>query len=631
MNIIGKTPKVDPVILQNWLPHLKYSKMKRILLLACLLSTFFVAEVAAQCPGCVINVPAGLPADTIYLGAIPDATVGVYYEQDLSFRLPQSTDPVNANDPSIPAGLTIDEITINSLTNVPPGLAWEVDQAVYIPADETDGCIRFCGTPFTADTFVVDVVIDAVVFGITQSASFSMIMVVNPSVSQTEGFSMQNNVGCGAVEVGFTNNVPSNGNAGYSYSWDFGNGTNSSNENPTTVVYDQPGVYVVNYEAEVDTTGYVLTSITVADTDCNDFPTFPDFSTAPDMHIMITNPSGVSIYDSNVFENTFPPISVSGNWPLEDGDYLIEVIDNDSGINGADDDCGTVLFNKFTGPVIDLGSFVLELVIFHPVSTITSSDTVIVYEAPEVPVLIGSATEVCDGEMITLSSSYIDGNTWYLNGEIIQGALDAEFVATEPGTYSVSYTSADGCITISEPMDLIFTDLPTAPAFANNNNLLFVFDEEELPATYELQWYQEGEALEGENGLEYCVTEFGEYALEVTDLLTGCSNVFTQVVALNPNSSCATSTNDSFFNQFDFRLSPNPSSGYLTLQMDSEIQGSLDISLLNISGKREAIAKDSFTNGSYNLELDLTDKAKGVYFLQIVIDDHVWVERIVLF
>jgi len=51
--------------------------MKRILLFACFLSTFFAGQIAAQCPGCVVDVPAGLPEDTIYLGLIPNATVGV--------------------------------------------------------------------------------------------------------------------------------------------------------------------------------------------------------------------------------------------------------------------------------------------------------------------------------------------------------------------------------------------------------------------------------------------------------------------------------------------------------------------------------------------------------------------------
>ncbi len=605
--------------------------MKRILLLACFLSTFFAGQIIAQCPGCLINVPAGLPEDTIYLGAIPNATVGVYYEQDLSFRLPKTTDPVNANDPSIPAGLTIDEITINSLTNVPPGLAWEVDQDIYIPEDETDGCIRFCGTPFTADTFIVDVVIDAVVFGLTQSASFSMLMIVEPSGSQTDGFSMENNIGCGSVEVDFTNNIPSGGNDGYSYVWDFGNGTTSTTENPSTVVYDQAGVYIVNYEAEVDTTGYVLTSITVTETDCDDFPTFPDFSTAPDMHIMITDPGGTLIYDSNVFENTFPPISVSGNWPLEDGDYLLEVIDNDSGVNGADDDCGTVTFNKFTGPVIDIGSFAVELEIFHPVSTIASMDTVIVYEVPEAPILDNSASEVCNGDTIYLTSSYTEGNTWYLDGELIQGALDAELAATIPGLYSVSYASPDGCIAFSDDMSLDFIALPASPAFANNNNLLFVFDEDELPVAYSLQWYQDGEILVGETDLNYCVLEFGEYTLEVTDLSTACTNTFTQVVALSPNNPCTTSINDSYFNQFDFSLSPNPSSGFVVLKMQSELQGNIAISLVSIGGQKQLLAKDNFTSGDYVLELDLSDKAKGVYFLQIVVDEHVWMEKMVLF
>ena len=66
--------------------------------------------------------------------------------------------------------------------------------------------------------------------------------------------------GCSPIQVSFTNNNP--GMA--SYLWDFGNGNMSNAENPTPQIYNNPGTYVVNYEAYSTTnSSYFLTNIEV--------------------------------------------------------------------------------------------------------------------------------------------------------------------------------------------------------------------------------------------------------------------------------------------------------------------------------------------------------------------------------
>ena len=74
------------------------------------------------CPGCQIGLPDGLAADTVFLSAADTGRAGILYDSDLSFRLPKTTDPVHAVDPSVPAGLTISHLTISSVVNLPPGL-----------------------------------------------------------------------------------------------------------------------------------------------------------------------------------------------------------------------------------------------------------------------------------------------------------------------------------------------------------------------------------------------------------------------------------------------------------------------------------------------------------------------------
>lgn len=587
------------------------------------LSLFCSLSLSAQCPGCTIDLPP-LGEDTIWLSDIPDGEVGFYYEEDMSFRLPKTTTPVNANDPSTPAGLTISEITITSLANLPPGIQWEASQTVFDTADETDGCIRLCGTPLVADTFDIQVNIDAIVFGLTQSTSFSVSMVINPAISNTDGFSMTNNIGCGSSSVEFSNNVSSNGLDGFTYAWDFGNGTTSTDENPAPVSYDQPGEYVVSYEATVDTSGYFLTAVTIVEASCNDI-----FGNAPDMSITVNNPDGSNLFETADYENTFPPITHNGFYELTDGAYYMEVIDDD--ISG-DDVCGIISFDKFSNGLITVGDLTVELTILHLTTTVTSTDTVTIYEQPADPIITGSVADfiICEGETMTLSSSYVTNNQWYEDGTPITGGTAVELEVSMAASYYVEYTSPDGCVATSASAEIELTAAPSIPAFVNNNNLLTLFDIDDLPVAYELQWYQDGDVLEGENDIEYCIEETGEYTLEVTDLVTGCSNSFTQSAPHNPNVNCLTSTDD-LLASYEIRLSPNPTSGKMELSLIAPTDGQFNLSILSMDGKQIFSTGERFGTGAYQKTIDITGTVAGIYMVVIEFENAVWTERILVY
>ena len=54
-----------------------------------------------------------------------------------------------------------------------------------------------------------------------------------------------------------------------------------------------------------------------------------------------------------------------------------------------------------------------------------------------------------------LSSSYANGNQWYLDGAAINGATNQTHTATTAGVYTVQHTSSEGCTSpASEPIDL---------------------------------------------------------------------------------------------------------------------------------------------------------------------------------
>ena len=589
-----------------------------------------IGNVQANCPGCTAEIPLSFPEDTLWLSDLPNGELGVFYSEDLSFRMPKTTDPVNAIDPGTPAGFTIKELTLLSITNMPLGLSWEAGQTVYDPSENTDGCLKFCGTPLQSGEFSMLVNVAAKVstgiFEINQTTAFELLLIIEPSTSTTEGFSMTNNIACGSAAVSFQNNISSNSNDGFSYNWDFGNGNNSSTENPGTQLYEEPGVYEVSYEAVIDTAGYFLTNIKVLTSECNDI-----FNGAPDMRIRVYDPDENILFETPTFDNTWPPVEASLFLTIGDGNYQIEVEDDDSGLNLNDDLCGLVNFNKFTTDVIfSTDGFSVELTIQHPITTIQSVDSVYVYEIPESPSIDASAElPICQGDSLWLETNYTENIQWYRDSVLLINEINPFLFASNPGLYRVEYTSEEGCVSSSDWIEVSSIPAPASPAYVNENNLLTLFDPDALPVDYTLQWYQNGVILEGETGLSYCISEFGTYTLLVEDLSTGCFNSFTLTVPYNSNVSCDLSPTEELFAGGTVNIFPNPTSGKFDVNITGSEAAQIDIQVRDILGQilfqKTYPSRSSFIGESF----DLTSFPNGMYLISISADNESIIRKVI--
>lgn len=597
--------------------------MKQILLFT--LSLFFILNFASAqtgCPGCVINLPT-LPEDTLFLSQVASGVAGQPYESNVSFRLPKTTTPVYALDSMTTPGLDIDQLVIQSIENLPPGLGWEANQNIYTPATITDGCIKFCGTPTQFGIYEVLVTIDASISIVTQTASFPIsIEIVAPS-NANEGFSMINTLGCGESEVSFFNNTPSNGIQGYSYTWDFGNGSTSFDENPASLIYNEPGIYYVDYTATVDTTGFILTNASVNSVSCTDL-----FGT-PDMFIRLFDPNGVQIYESEVIENTNAPVSFPLDLLVGEGNYEIQVWDLDDGIFGGEDDlCGSISFNQLSNGPISSGDFSVNFSIIHPVSTIEERDSVIIFALPEMPAIgPNSLNTACEGDAIVLYSSYSIRNQWFRDGELMPGENADSLLVDEAGSYQVQYSTLEGCTAMSEEVQTDFIGLPIAPFFNNDNNFLFLIDSDFLPMDYVLQWYLNGEAIDGETGFELCAIESGEYALVVTDLETNCQKDYTQDVSINGDFDCTVPVYE-VEKGLDINVYPNPTLGPIAIEFSEKVEWKSPLRIMNSTGS--IIKEIDLENSNGKLQLDMSEEARGIYFLYFEIEGNVFARRIIL-
>lgn len=570
------------------------------------------------CPNCVVKLPSTLPTDTIYISDAPSGRAGQYYQADISFRMPKTTTPVAAVDPSVTPGITISQINITSVSNVPPGLNWQASKTEFNVATETDGCVRFCGTPLQPGLYEVEVVVTAKVFVVTQTTSFSFPILIEPAISITEGFTIENSSGCGEVSVDFKNNVPSKGRAGFSYQWNFGNGQTSLDENPSIQIYRNPGKYEVNYRAIVDTAGYTLTKLSIEKVSCT------DLLNRPDLELEIYDPKDSLIYKSATFNNATLPLNFNLNLKIAEGNYKIRVTDDDDGLEGADDECGTVNFNRLSNGKLQGVDFQATINVLHPVDTIRSKDTVEVFAQPVPPAITGyNGNKLCKGDTVKLVSSYDMNLIWYKNDAQIVGASALTFNTTETGKYQVLYTSKEGCRAFSQPINLAFSNLPAGPVFLNNKNILTLFDPTQLPASYKARWFLNGAVIPGANGLSLCAKTSGNYVLEITDNATGCSSSFLRIVTFDPTGvNCTTGTEERFDALVnDLKIFPNPTNDKLWLQFGLNENSDVTVIVRNALGSE--IYRQFYHNllGNNQLAIELATQPAGAYFLELQVQD----------
>jgi len=597
--------------------------MMRKFTLLSLLSFFLSIHITlAQtgCPGCELDLPE-LPIDTIYIGELPDGSLGSPYEADVSFRLPKTTTPVAERDTTVTPGLTIDEIIIKEIRGLPEGMSWEAGQDSFNVREQTDGCAKICGTPQTRGLFTLEIILESRVFVIRQESSAFLELFITPSTSSSAGFAIQNNVGCGSTRAAFRNNNPSLGADGFQYLWDFGNGKTSTEEDPAPQDYFTPGAYEVTYQAIIDTAASRLQAVTILEGDCTDIIGKADY------FISINDPSGTEIYVAQHFENPDLPVTFELDIPLEEeGNYTLFVNDEDRGLEGSDDNCATIPFT-FQDSMLTLDGVVAALDILNPIDTINASDSVFVLSFPAAPSIAFSAPDpFCAGEIGLLKATpYEDNLQWSKDNQIIEGATTPILEVTTSGRYTVSYTSDGGCTVVAMPVPVSITPLPVEPIFENADNLLMLLDETLLEEGLTLQWYLNEVLLEGAVEPTLCTEESGIYTLEITDTNTACVNRFSQEVEYDVKiENCNLSSVEALTLE-NFKLYPNPTSNWLNLEFNQPMN-EVQISLFDIIGRNQNINTSKSDN---TLSIDLGNLPNGIYWLQLTLEGRRMTKKVV--
>ena len=549
--------------------------------------------------------------------SLPSGYVGQFYDEDMTFFLPLDT--VDAG-----VSVTFEDFHITSIS-LPLGLTWACNNSInschYDPAISQYGCVKISGTALIPGNYNVQVDLVAThslssLVG-PENISFILPLTILPdtAVSSNSGFAMTNSFGCVPITVDFINNNPGM----ISYLWDFGNGNTSTLENPGPQMYIDTGMYIVQYSAVQANPIYFLESIEVVSGACTDNILIGDVDLLYD--IFTANGMVQSIGVNNTITQSFPLIiNLANPLQLTGQDVTIDVWDDDGWPWGLEY-CGGLTFTpqlqagvfSSNGGGLSINYTVMEV----PANTVTSTDTIYVYNYPQPPNII---YDTLNNKIHTTLDSV--SMQWYYYNSPIPGATDTFIDPVSSGIYSLVVVNQNGCIANSIDILVVICDTLYQPTLDNNGSTAWMLDS----ALYSnLQWYDDNGPVNGANQSFFPAQSIGFYYIVATDEF-GCS-YSSESVFLNPFMNSESIPFSNFL-----KIWPNPISNndHLNIHIDNMVTTDVQLELFDIAGRqvfKVAINPKLFP---YKLnQQDFIELSDGLYYLVVSFDNNYRMRKLV--
>ncbi len=582
------------------------------LLFGAFLSLGATLESNAQCGSCVID-PNCMPANGgLCPDSLPGATQGTPYVQDVTFYLPSQiyVSQLSSTKP-------LKSVYIRNISGLPFGLSWQANKfsKTYYPSSgENHGCVQVCGTTFVAPgRYNLTVNVDAVVAagGIlgdqSGSESFSFVMEVLPSSSSNSVFSLTPTYSCGGAPMSFSSVMTTSYPNHIDYSWDFGDGSTSTNRNETHS-YTANGTYSVT-----NTTTISQLAIT-----------YVEFTSNTDFHTcwLSSSPSTKVKLTSGSSSTSFTP--TTGNKPFK---YNVNWVLNGDPVSLWMEDEATTCSNKtavanivgittpgtysFSGNNYAIYGFVVVSAV-NP-SPFTATETVNAYSAPPVTSIQSNSGsfDLCAGDSMELSVYPGYSYRWYLNDttEIENSDTNVWKIKTG-GRYRVDIADiASGCIFTTPTITVnLLAGVPSN--LVVNYNGTFLSANVTGPYTYQWQvqnngtWYN----IPAPAGVQsiYTPNKSANHRL-ILSSIDGCSISAEKLVtgvSIDETSGLA-----------QLNVYPVPSDGIFNIFLEVTQDADVQIVLLDLSGRTLKSELIKNVSGTQTLVFDATNVSSGVYIL----------------
>ena len=249
-------------------------------------------------------------------------------------------------------------------------------------------------------------------------------------------------------------------------------------------------------------------------------------------------------------------------------------------------------------------------VIEVPANTVTSIDTIYVYDYPQSPNVIYDTLN-----NIIYTSSDSVSMQWYYYNSPIPSAIDTFMEPASSGVYSLVVVNQYGCIANSIDILVVICDTAYQPILDNNGSTAWMLDS----ALYSnLQWHDDNGFINGANQSFFPAQSSGFYYIVATDEF-GCS-YSSESVFLSPF------MNSESIHLTDFlKIWPNPVSNndYLNVHVENKGGGDVQLELFDITGRQIFKASVSSTLFPYKLnQQDFIGLSDGLYYLVVSFDSN---------
>jgi hypothetical protein len=229
--------------------------------------------------------------------------------------------------------------------------------------------------------------------------------------------------------------------------------------------------------------------------------------------------------------------------------------------------------------------------------------------------------EICKGTYQTFTTQPTDFAQYYVwtlpSGVIgVSDSTSIEvFISDQAISGEISVYAVNSC-SQSEPQALSITvkDLPETPVITLSGDILT-----STPAdTY--QWYKDAIEVTGATSQTYEVSGFGEYYVRVTE--NGCLSEPSNLIAITDVSAV-----EQVLENFIIEIFPNPSEGYISVNLDEKIFGEWIVEVFSNQGKK--VFANSYQHINSVL-IDVSGFQKGIYVVRVVAGNEISTRKIIV-
>ncbi len=526
----------------------------------------------------------------------------------------------------------------------PVSWAWDFPGGTPNSSTQQNPTVQY----FTSGVYDVTLVVTSV-GGSTSSFTQPGIVTVNGAP----------NAGFNPSVSGSTANFTNTSTNATSYIWNFGDGSNSTDESPEHA-YANDGVYTVSLSA-TNNCGTTIYEQTVAistppiagfsysgSTGCAPFTVqftnasssnvstltwdFPGGSPASSTEgnpsvtwntagvyvvtLTASNPSGSNTSTATITVNAGP----TAGFTYQIGG-LTAVFDNVS-TNGS-----SYVWNFGDGSApnteanpshtyTQVGTYMVTLSTTNECGTVTVTQTVVVEGNPPVPAISASNENGC----VPFSVQFTDQSagaptawTWTFQGGTPSTSTlqNPVVVYTTPGTYDVTLevTNAFGPSLKVFPAFITVEGAPTASfSFVANQTTVAFTNNSQNATTY--SWNFGDGSSSNEESPTHTYANPGTYTVSLATSNNCGTSIIEQTIILTSGTGEATWVEN-------FRLFPNPNTGIFTLEMNGLPQDEVEFLLFNALGQNIKRETADFGTGSMLRTFDYGDLAAGVYTLRV--------------